>query len=286
VTSERARPTFVAVGHVTDDRLLAAGGVEAWTPGGSALYAGLAAAALGARARVVTACAPGAAALARLGAAGVAASVASSEVTTTFENDHRAGTRVQRVRAVAAPIEAVRVDADVVFVCPVAGEVRGAPGAFGARQALVGVGLQGLLRAIAPDGSVTPRALPPEALVGAHVAFASREDLGFDDGVARELAARVAVLVVTDGAAGATVYEAGAPTRVPAAPAREVEPTGAGDLFATAFLLAAARGEAPYQAAIEGACAGAIAVEAVGTEAVRGLATIDARRAAWRRANA
>jgi sugar/nucleoside kinase (ribokinase family) len=275
-------PSFVAVGHVTDDRLLAPGGVDARAPGGSALYAGLAAAALGARVRVVTSCAAGAEALARLAAAGVDVRVAPSARTTTFENDHRGGARVQRVLAVAAELRPEPLDADVVFVCPVAGEVVGPVAGFAARGALVAVGLQGYLREVGPDGVVRPRrALEPAPLAGAAILFVSREDLGGDRGLERDLAALAPLVVVTDGARGAVVYRAGAPTRVPPAPARELEPTGAGDLFATAFLLATARGAHPIEAAIDGVCAGAIAVEAVGTDAVAGLAGMAARRAAW-----
>lgn len=278
-------PTFAAIGHVTDDRLLMAGGVEARTPGGSALYAGLAAAALGARALVVTACARGADAIAALEAARVAVDVRASSATTTFENDHRGAARVQRVRAVASPLETAPVAADVVFVCPVAGEVRSPAASFASGGALVGVGLQGFLRRIDADGSVSvSRALAGGVLAGVDVAFVSREDLGFDDDLATALARAVPVLVVTDGTAGAIVHGDGAPRRVPAAPAREIDPTGAGDLFATAFLLATAHGATPIEAAIEGACAGAIAVEAVGTSSIAGLAAMQARREAWRRA--
>ncbi len=278
--------SFAAVGHVTADLLLGAGAVEARTPGGSALYAGLAAVAFGARARVVTACASDAAALALLAAAGVEVRVSPSPVTTTFENDHRSGVRVQRVLRVAEAIVAEPVDADVVFVCPVAGEVSGAVAVFGERGALVGVGLQGMLRTIGPDGDVgRRRELDPAALVGADAAFVSREDLAGDAGLERSLADRVPLLVVTDGAAGATLYRAGEAAHVAAAVAREIDPTGAGDLFATAFLVAMARGADSMEAAIEGACAGAIAVEAIGTAAVAGLAGLAARRAAWGRAN-
>jgi len=56
--------------------------------------------------------------------------------------------------------------------------------------------------------------------------------------------------------------------RVGAHPAREVDPTGAGDAFAAAFLLALARGADPADAARLGAAAGSIAVEGEGADAL------------------
>ena len=56
--------------------------------------------------------------------------------------------------------------------------------------------------------------------------------------------------------------------RVGAYPTREVDPTGAGDVFAAAMLLALSRGADPVDAARHGAAAASVVVEGVGGEAL------------------
>ena len=85
-------------------------------------------------------------------------------------------------------------------------------------------------------------------------------DAGLD-----ELAARVATLVVTRGAAGALAMEHGQRHDIAAAPVRQlVDTTGAGDLFAAGFLTARAR-RAPIDACLAtGARAAAEVIQVVG----------------------
>ncbi|MFD5031148.1 carbohydrate kinase family protein [Streptomyces sp. NPDC058405] len=82
---------------------------------------------------------------------------------------------------------------------------------------------------------------------------------------AAELSRRVPVAVVTLGARGALVAEAGAVrARVPPVPARAVDSTGAGDAFTGAFLAARLGGADAVAAAVEGCRAGARAVTVTG----------------------
>ncbi|MFD5781463.1 carbohydrate kinase family protein [Streptomyces sp. NPDC126933] len=82
---------------------------------------------------------------------------------------------------------------------------------------------------------------------------------------AAELSRRVPVAVVTLGARGALVAEAGAVrARVPPVPARAVDSTGAGDAFTGAFLAARLAGADAVAAAVEGCRAGARAVTVTG----------------------
>jgi sugar/nucleoside kinase (ribokinase family) len=61
-------------------------------------------------------------------------------------------------------------------------------------------------------------------------------------------------VIVTLGSRGALVYATGEEVHVPTTPIAAVDPTGAGDMFAAAYLVARADGEAPVAAA-ERACA-------------------------------
>src|SRR6185369_15599146 len=85
---------------------------------------------------------------------------------------------------------------------------------------------QSILRVVGEDGAVTLR--PPEA--GAveciDVLKASKAEAGVLD--VAELRKRIAV-IVTDGARGSDVFGVDVDLHVPAYPAREVDPTGAGD---------------------------------------------------------
>jgi 1D-myo-inositol 3-kinase len=259
---------FVSLGHVTNDRL-----ERGVAPGGSAMYAGLAAAELGAETRVVTSCGPDFVGRELLAAAGVSLDVvAPADVTTCFENVYRAGKRHQRVLATAAPLSQAVADADVVFACPVVGEV--APSALVApRGAVLGAGLQGWLRAVDAEGRVSRRVPDDLAfLAPCHVLFASDEDLGDDEArVLPALLPLAELVVVTEGARGGRIYVKGTPSRYAAAPAREVDPTGAGDVFAAAFLLAIAARAAPAEAAVVAARAAAVAVSAEGPSALPAL---------------
>ncbi len=254
--------SFAAIGHVTNDHL-AAGIV----PGGSALYATLTAAGLGLSARAVTSFGPDFRGHTLFAAAGVSVENLAAERTTTFENVYLHASRRARVLAVAAPL-ATPADADVVLACPVIDEV--APSALAGR--LVGAGLQGWFRRLGPGG-VVERRVPDDLdfLAPCRAVFVSVEDLGDDAArVLPELRATVPIVVVTDGANGATIH-ADRTVRIGVHPADEVDPTGAGDVFATAFLIALARGEDVEASGAFAAAAASIVVEGVGPAALSRL---------------
>src|SRR5262249_18315912 len=143
----------------------------------------------------------------------------------------------------------------------------------------VGAGLQGWFRRLGPGG-VVERRVPDDLrfLAPCRAVFVSVEDLG--DDAARVLAALrdiVPIVVVTDGRRGATIYDQGAVRHVGVHPANEVAPTGAGDVFATAFLIALARGEDVAAAGAFGAAAASIVVEGVGPAALSRLGETGAR---------
>jgi len=255
---------FLAVGHVTND-LLAAG----VRPGGSALYAALAAAYQGASGHVLTSHGPDFAGGGLLAGAGVSVTVLPAAHTTAFVNEYRPGGRTQRVTAVATPLAGAKVPpADVVFYCPVAGELSaGCPEA--PPGALVGAGLQGWLRDLAPDGTVRPRAdLDLSILPRCDAVFLSEEDLPSGGDLLDRLRAAFPLVACTAGAGGARLFFDGGIARVPALSVVEVDPTGAGDVFAATFLLALRAGCSPADAGARAAHAGAIAVTDVGPAAL------------------
>jgi 1D-myo-inositol 3-kinase len=261
-------PSVVVCGNVTLDRT--PGGL---VPGGPAYYAGRAWRALGAPTRVLTAAADDfpAAALAGIEVAG-----APSAATTIFVNVYGpTGARTQRVEARAVPLAPGQAPAawrtpDVLHLAPVLDELD--PAALRAALAprITGLCAQGLLRRVGPDGAVAqpPWHPAPALLAAVDVVILGEDDVrGQGDLVAR-LARSVPVVVFTMGARGCEVIEGGRARRVGTFPTREVDPTGAGDVFAAGFLFALAGGAEPAEAARLGAAAASFVVEAPGGEAL------------------
>jgi sugar/nucleoside kinase (ribokinase family) len=260
--------TVLVCGHVTLDRV----GADR-VPGGSAWYAARTLAALGATPRVLTAAGPDFPASAL---AGLACAVARSPATTTFENAYAEdGARTQRVLAAAPPLDPAAIPEawrapEVLHLAPVLGEIAVLPFRRAVRAGLVGLGVQGLVRSVTAGGVVLPRplALSREALRALDAAVVGEDEARGDPDLVRRLVADVPVVAFTMGARGCEVYARGRRRRIGVHPARELDPTGAGDAFAAAFFLALARGADPVAAARLGAAAGSIVVEGRGGEAL------------------
>src|SRR3990172_5152636 len=82
---------------------------------------------------------------------------------------------------------------------------------------------------------------------------------------------------VTKGANGARVYSEGNVYDLPAFTAVEVDPTGAGDVFAAAFLLALRERRPVVDPARFAPCLASFAVEAPGVEAIPSRSAVEAR---------
>ncbi len=250
--SRKRRKTidYLAIGHLAKD--LTPNGPRL---GGTAAYAALTAHALGYTPGLVTAYGDDMP-LGRL--AGLACAPAGSQTSTTFENVYGSQGRTQFLRARAAAltpsfIPATWRQAPVIHLAPLAREVEPAlAGSFGG--AFVGLTPQGWLRTWDSRGRVrNDRFAWPEALATLPYASAtvvSLEDLRGDWALAEQWAKAARVLVVTEGARGCTVFVKGEVTRqFPAPPETEVDPTGAGDIFAAAFFVTLYETEDPWTSA-------------------------------------
>jgi hypothetical protein len=262
------RTVALVVGHATLDLL-----GDALAPGGSAYYAAHTLAALGAEVRVLTCAGTD---LPSTAFAGLDVRVLPAPRTTRFENLHDpSGRRTQRAHAVAPPLEPSALPGawlapDLLLLAPVAGEL--APEAFVGvvRARVAGLCVQGLVREVRAAGEVAPRPLrsAPGALAGIDAAFLGDDEAAGQPELADELAAAVPIVAWTHGARGSEVLASGRVLRAGVHPAREVDPTGAGDAYAAAFLFALARGGTPRDAARLGAAAASIVVEGPGGSAL------------------
>lgn len=241
-------PHYLAVGHVARDLV-----PDGSRLGGSVAYASLTAVALGYPAGIVTACAED---VDLTPLAGLPVHRLPAPHSTTFENVYTPAGRTQYLRGRAGPLSAGDVPADwrrapIVHLAPLAGELDPDLGsAFGA--SLLGLTVQGWLRGWDAAGRVHPRIWPEasQLLPQAGAVILSIEDVGQDWGLLEEWARLTPLLVVTQGAAGCTVFARGAGRRqFPAPPEVEVDPTGAGDIFAAAFLIHLYETNDPWAAA-------------------------------------
>lgn len=258
---------LMIAGHVTRDEI--GGEIRL---GGAASFAARAASALGLRAAVITAAPPGWPPLAELQALpGLTIEAVASPAVTTFALDYSGPRRRLFLRDVARPLAAADVpasfrDATVAYVGPVAGECDGAFVASLGAQPFVCLGLQGWLRRRGPDNEVLPDegsdlARPP---VNLRLASLSEEDHPRADGVASALASTGCAVAVTRGSRGATLLVGGAALAISAVPTIEVDPTGAGDVFALVLAWGLARGLTPTEAGHQAAVAAARVVEGPG----------------------
>ncbi len=261
-------PRLLAVGHVTRDLL---GGQELL--GGSVAYGALAAARLGWDVAVLTSASHDFQPERDL--PGIHVFWREAAETTRFQNHyHPDGTREQRLLARADDLDLSALPnewrgPDALLLGPVAGEIHGALApAFEA--AVVGAIAQGWLREVDLDGQVSACgwADPATSLRGVHVLFLSEHDLPNATEEARAFRRQVPVVIVTRGWRGLRLLAAGEELEIPGLPRPEVDPTGAGDVFATAFLIRYHETEDLRAAAAFAACAASCVVEGVGTAAL------------------
>lgn len=253
---------YLAIGHVTCD--LVDGG---FTIGGTVSYAACTARALGCRVGVVTSANPELD-LSRL-LNGIEVARIPAAATTTFENIYTAAGRRQVVHSVAETLVPSMVPANwrttLVHLGPVVRECDPAlVNAFD--DAFAGITPQGWMRRRDRAGHVSRRPWKEaEALLArADAVVLSKEDVEGDEALVARYAAQTRLLVVTQGAGGCTVYTAGQSRHSPAPSVNEVDPTGAGDIFAAAFFVWLQRSGDPWAAARFANCVAAQSVKRVG----------------------
>lgn len=265
-------PRFLVVGHIVQDLApdeRAAG--PSWRLGGTTSYAALLATRLGLDTAVLTAAAADFALAETVPGAEIVC--VPSPQSTQIRNVYTAEGRVQYIPQRASAIKPSSLPdrwrrAEIVLLGPVAGEIDDALAAC-FPEALLGVSAQGWLREVGADGRVRP---PPElwraetVLGPAHVLFAADEDFPAHsaEAVLTHWSQQVDVLTYTRAERGAEICHRGAWRHIDAFPAETVDPTGAGDVFATAFLVRYRETDDPWEAARFAASAASFIVESEG----------------------
>jgi len=238
---------YLVIGHIAHD--LTPEGIRL---GGTAAYSALTARALGLHVGIVTALTPDTSLESFDDIL-----VLSIEATrnTLFENIQTPNGRVQYLRAQATRIDFNVIpeswrSASIIHLGPIANEMDTVlPREFS--PALLGVTPQGWMREWDSDGLISTGEWKnaDSALAGAGAVVLSREDIGGDEELIEYMAHQTRVLVVTEGAAGCVLYWNSDRRRFRAPQVHEVDSTGAGDIFATAFFVRLLNTLDPWEAA-------------------------------------
>jgi sugar/nucleoside kinase (ribokinase family) len=226
---------YLVIGHIAHD--LTPTGPRL---GGTVAYSALTARALGMRVGIVTASGPESS-LEPLN--GISVISLQSPQSTTFENIYTERGRIQYLRAQATQIDLNNIpeawrSASIIHLGPLANEMKSTlPKGFS--PSLLGITPQGWMRTWDTDGKVSPHEWTDSqaALAQAGAVVISREDVGGNDEVIEHIAHQTSVLAVTEGAAGAVLYWHGDRRRFRAPEMKEIDATGAGDVFAASFFV-------------------------------------------------
>jgi sugar/nucleoside kinase (ribokinase family) len=257
---------YLVIGHVAHD--LTPQGPRL---GGTAAYSALTARALGLRVGIVTASGPETS-LSSL--KDIPVSSIDTPQSTTFENIYTDHGRIQYLRA-----QATRMDFDsvplpwrsssIIHLGPIADEMDAVlPESF--RPSLLGLTPQGWMRQWDTDGRVSLREWnnSEKALSNAGAVVISREDVNGNDEIIEHMAHQTRILAVTEGPSGSVLYWNGDRRRFRAPQVREVDPTGAGDIFAAAFFIRLLNTRDPWEAARFATQLASCSVTRVGLEGI------------------
>ncbi|MFQ5795575.1 MAG: PfkB family carbohydrate kinase [Candidatus Bipolaricaulia bacterium] len=257
---------YLAVGHFTHDVTS-----HGMIIGGAAAYSAITARNLGASPRVVTSVGPDFNPHDPL-LQEVEIHPILSASTTIFDNQYDVqGHRTQMLLGVATPLMAEHIPedwqtADIVYLCPVVNEVDISVVTC-LNGSLVGATPQGWMRRWDADGRVLPRWWEEAEAFLTHVDILvmSEEDIAAYPGELERYIALTPIVILTRGANGALLFAEGREIDSRAYPTQEIDPTGAGDVFATSFLLHYHRTGDPLAALDFAHCVASFSVEAEGT---------------------
>jgi len=238
---------YLVIGHLSQDQT-----IDGPRLGGTAAFSALTAHVLGLRVGIISAWGEDLS-LKPLLSIPITGTVAKQS--TSYENIRTPDGRQQIIHHSAPSISLAQTPeawrtAQIVPLGPIAQEVDQSLVKY-FPSALICLTPQGWLRAWDDNGHIY-RANWPNAhsvLSNADVAVISIDDVDGDENRVAEMAEASQILVVTEGANGARVYWQNILRSFPAPHVDEVDPTGAGDIFATAFFICLYQTENPWAAA-------------------------------------
>ena len=268
-------PDFLVVGHLTKDL-----GGEGHTLGGTAIYSALTARNLGRKVALVTSAGPD---IELEPLEGVDLLCLPSSTTTTFRNIYRGEHRFQFLYDRASPIGVDAVPLEwralpIVHLGPVAQEL-GEEIVWLFPHSLLCLTPQGWLRRWDEEGRIHPQRWEgaEKVLPSVDLLIVSEEDMRGEAASLRHHLDLPHMSVVTQGAQGATLYHKGKRYRFPAPQARSIDATGAGDIFAAAFLVRLAEAGNPHTATRFANAAASLSIERTALSGIPTRAEVEER---------
>jgi len=268
---------ILLIGHLTRD-LISADPNGPYRLGGTVSFAAITALRLGRQPTIVTRAAADTD-LSELPTA-VDLRVLPSATTSTFANIYTPQGRVQYLYTPAAHIVADDIPVALrrpraVLLGPLTNEIQPDVAAIFDPTSLVAAVPQGWMRRWQADGRVYHQAWETADAILPHlgVLVLSLEDIDYDLRRLDPFFQHISLIVVTEYRDGSTIYQRQLDgqireTKIPPRPANEVDPTGAGDIFATAFLIRYQETGDPVQAARFANITASFGVEHVGVAGI------------------
>ena len=271
---EKITPDYLVMGHISEDLTQ-----DSSRPGGTALYSGILAQRMGLNVALITSCQnlPDLDELAEMQIIHLPANR-----NTTFRNIYTPRGRIQQITNKADELEFSLIpknwlNARILHFGPLAREIilpDEFPPDLGSSTAY---SLQGWLRNWDDNGAIYPVKLKEDAfpIDERSVGFLSLEDLGYDRSQLTHIKELFPFLVLTKGKDGAEIYQGKEIIRIPAEPVNNIDPTGAGDIFAAGFMIYwVLRARSIQEAGILAAKLAAISVTRPGLEGIPTIAEI------------
>lgn len=260
-------PDFLIIGHITVDLLESSQRI-----GGAAAYASLTAKGQGLRAGLLTSAGPELNLQEAL--PGIALEVLPSPRSTTFRNLYSDQGRIQYITQIAEPIPPLAVPQDwrkapLVLLGPVVHELD--EGFFDLfPEAFLGLSPQGWLRRWDKSGRVYPRKWEHASEIVPHAGatVVSEEDLVGEAADLLPVLEKAPLAIITRGEKGATLFQEGKKWDLSPRETQVVDPTGAGDVFAAAFMVKYYETDHPIVSAQYAQVAASLSIEAAGTSGI------------------
>lgn len=259
---------YLVIGHVTQDIVK-----QGFALGGTASYAALTARTFGLRVGIVTSCTDDID-LSEL--TGIQIFRKPSQYNSTFENIMTPSGRVQIIHHQAEQLTPADIPEQwrrtpIVHLGPVACELDPAlAGCF--PHSMLGVTPQGWMRQWDTAGRISykPWSDYVPVLNQSSAAVISVEDVQKDEDIIQDMALNARVFVVTEGSSGSRLYWNNDVRYFHAVDQEEIDPTGAGDIFASSFFIRLAQTRDPWESA---RFATRIAAHSVTRKALKGVPT-------------
>ena len=260
--------SYICIGHVCHD--IVDDGVIL---GGTTSYASIVSTRLGMQTGVVTSYSKDFKFAQRFEDYNIQLWVQESDETTTFRNIYKDGSRTQYMPTRADTIKPeilpeLHDSIKAIQLCLIADEVDLNLLSALPSDILIGATIQGWLRNIEDDGLVTAKMPDLQLFEHIDLVFLSDDDIREVPQLLQHIIEIVPIVVLTRGKHGADVYNKGVKRTFPSYPSREIDPTGAGDVFSTAFMISYSHNPNIARACSFAHCAASLSIEGVGVKSI------------------